>query len=227
MSFSNIYHIVKQGGIIHNHILIMDKNLIEIEHLKIPNEHLIEGENWLGYDIRRLLYKYGMFLNHVKSPKILEIGSWKGRSAIFMLNVVLEKADIGMTCLDTWEGSEEHNNADGLIDTFRRNLDNFGLTDRVNMIEDTSLNLLDHFKEPNSQVNFIYLDGSHTYWDVMSDLEKCFEILLSGGIMVGDDYLWKNYGGDSGVNSAVNDFVQFNPGVLMLETNYGFALRKL
>jgi predicted O-methyltransferase YrrM len=38
--------------------------------------------------------------------------------------------------------------------------------------------------------NFIYIDGSHTAKDVLTDACMAWPLLKQGGLMVFDDYLW-------------------------------------
>ena len=61
-------------------------------------------------------------------------------------------------------------------------------------------------KKPNWMFDFIYIDGSHEYQDVLSDLEGAWKIVKPGGIIAGDDYgenilVW----GDT-IKRAVDDF---------------------
>ena len=49
------------------------------------------------------------FKNTVNVKDILEIGSYEGRSALFFLN---NFKDANIHCVDTWSGSDEHDNFD-------------------------------------------------------------------------------------------------------------------
>lgn len=50
------------------------------------------------------------------------------------------------------------------------------------------------------EADFIYLDGSHEYDDVISDLRGYWPLLRQGGILCGDDREWR------GVDLALRDF---------------------
>ena len=68
--------------------------------------------------------------------------------------------------------------------------------------------------------DFVYLDGSHEYENVMYDLEYFYEVVEPGGILAGHDYNAK-----SGVKRAVNEFVQKNS--LKLEIHHpDWVIRK-
>ena len=67
-----------------------------------------------------------------------------------------------------------------------------------------------HSNFANHSVDFIYVDGNHSYEGVKSDLELFYPKLKYGGVMMGDDYhvheLEKVFGFDFGVTKAVNEF---------------------
>lgn len=126
----------------------------------------------------------------------LEIGSWEGLSAFFLLNL-LPKARI--TCVDTWEGADEHKAEDsetgpdalsGSEAAFDRNLSRF--QGRVEKFKGTSYQ---YFKSVPDRQRFdlVYVDGSHHCDDVIVDAVKSFEALKVGGLMIFDDYFWFYY----------------------------------
>ena len=94
------------------------------------NEELISGENWLGSNVRYLLKKYFAFTNLVANPCVVEVGSWKGRSSIFLLQEILTSSKLH--CVDTWQGSVEHSKTQtqNLFDEFESNLKKFNLFER-------------------------------------------------------------------------------------------------
>ena len=59
-------------------------------------------------------------------------------------------------------------------------------------------------------LDWIYLDGSHAYEGVMSDLENSMKIVKPGGLILGDDYKWSGKHGKPAVTKAVKDFAQKN-----------------
>ena len=63
------------------------------------------GENWFTYPN---LYK--KIVNEFPSgSKFVEVGSWKGKSAAFMaVEIANSNKQIDFYCVDTWEGSVEH-----------------------------------------------------------------------------------------------------------------------
>ncbi|MEP1930273.1 MAG: class I SAM-dependent methyltransferase, partial [Roseibium sp.] len=56
--------------------------------------------------------------------------------------------------------------------------------------------------------DWVYIDGNHLYDFVKEDIEICFRKVRSGGIIAGDDFLWKREGRRH-VKEAVHDAMQF------------------
>jgi hypothetical protein len=121
---------------------------------------------------------------------LLEIGSFEGVSTLFLLDY-LENAFI--TCVDTWQGSDEHKDGDyisSIEDKFDANLSDY--LARVTKYKGTSFSFF-HSAPGGNLYDLVYIDGSHYVNDVIIDAIKGFELLKIGGIMIFDDYLWKYY----------------------------------
>ena len=54
------------------------------------------------------------------------------------------------------------------------------------------------------KIDYIFLDGGHTYQTVMNDLESCIDALNNGATVLCDDY---NLGHAPGVKKSIDDFV--------------------
>lgn len=124
--------------------------------------------------------------------KVLEIGSWEGRSAIFFLNFF---PNCKVTSIDTFAGSPEHIQilgwANFISDCERRfdaNLAEYG--QRMEKIKATSCVGLAQLAMDFRRFDLIYVDGSHHSADVYIDAAASWPMLVSGGIMIFDDYEW-------------------------------------
>ena len=120
----------------------------------------------------------------------LEIGSFQGRSTVWLLENILTNNTSEITCIDTFEGSIEHNihfqnDIKNLFDIFSHNISKF--KNKVNIIKNKSQNALKHI---NDQYDFIYIDGDHKASSVIEDAILSFSLLKKGGIMIFDDYMW-------------------------------------
>jgi hypothetical protein len=71
--------------------------------------------------------------------------------------------------------------------------------DRFVMHRDFSDNMVNHFEDDS--LDFIFIDGIHTYEQVTIDCENYFSKVKSGGVFAGHDY-----NVIEGVNRAVNEF---------------------
>ena len=125
--------------------------------------------------------------------KIIEIGSWEGRSAIFFLNFFDQSR---MVCIDTFAGNTEESKVyerlAGLLpdveQRFDRNLAPY--KDRVEKIKSRSGPALEKLKLAGRRFDLAYIDGSHWRDDVMADSLGIWSLLDPGGIVIWDDYGW-------------------------------------
>lgn len=119
----------------------------------------------------------------------LEIGSFQGRSSVWLLTNVLTHPESRLVCVDTFEGSPEHNQShtNGLFDIFLHNITPF--RERVIIHKGKSQSILRTL--PETCYDFIYIDGDHRAMSVLEDAVLSFRLLNVGGIIIFDDYLWK------------------------------------
>ncbi len=141
----------------------------------------------------------------------LEIGSFEGRSAVWLLDNILIDQSSRLTCIDTWKGSREHQNSTfdfGVVETnFDHNILLSGQLKKVTKIKDCSYIALK--KLPPSSFHFIYIDGSHKASDVLEDAVLCFRLLKPSGIMIFDDYEWEpQYKSIDSPRIAIDSFVK-------------------
>jgi predicted O-methyltransferase YrrM len=140
---------------------------------------------------------------HANPTKILEIGSYEGASACYLIDKLASNHDIEIHCIDTWDGGVEHSKG-GMAETDMNLVENrFHLNikksislakNKVDLIvhkqfSDMSLAYLMSTGKKN-YFDFIYVDGSHQAPDVLCDAVLAFKLLKVGGYMVFDDYLW-------------------------------------
>lgn len=132
--------------------------------------------------------------------KILEVGAFEGAATTYLIEKCGNKKDLEIHCIDTWDGGEEHGNVDMKLveDRFDGNIA------RAKTLVSKDVNLIKH-KDYSSNAmpkliaeghagtfDFIYIDGSHQAPDVLLDAVLGFKLLKVGGVMVFDDYTWRN-----------------------------------
>lgn len=151
------------------------------------------------------------------NPKIIiEVGSWKGRSAIRMAQLT-EMIGTRIYCVDTWLGSLEHMMEETgrkyewplshghplLYWQFLLNVKFSGVEDRITPIVNTSMTGASYLYKNGVRAEMIYIDGDHTADGCYRDLMAYWELLTPGGVIFGDDYFVF-----PGVKEAVDGFCQ-------------------
>jgi predicted O-methyltransferase YrrM len=168
-------------------------------------------------------FKYFM-MKLVKNFKYLEIGSFEGNSAIFVSSNFPESK---ITCVDPWLNYEENKDSDlpNIERIFDKNTQNFK---NIKKIKKTSENFFIINKE---KYNFIYIDGYHKYEYVLKDCLSSWEILLPGGFLVCDDYIWDHYKENIKLNPcfAINEFLRIRSkeAKVLLVSNSQIFIKKL
>ena len=147
------------------------------------------------------------FKNVTNIRNILEIGSYEGRSAIFFLNNFI---DSNIHCIDTWSGSDEHDNFDFSVieKKFDTNTSAFQLNKRLKKFKMTSN---EFFMTNSKKYDLIFVDGDHSSNQVKIDINNSWKILNKGGYLILDDYMWWFYK-DLKKNpaSSINNFIVNN-----------------
>jgi len=165
---------------------------------------------------------------------IVEVGTWKGASAINMADICKnKKLKTTIYCVDTWLGSEEFwvrlahtkerdlllkNGYPQIYYQFLSNVVHKNHQDTIIPVPNTSFIGSKILKSKNVKADLIYIDGSHEYEDVKLDISSYWDILKQNGIMFGDDYLW--------VKKAVDEYCETNKIALRVENNHNWIIRK-
>ncbi len=125
----------------------------------------------------------------------LEIGSFEGRSTVWIVENMMD-GDGNITCVDTWEGGEEHNEED-MDSVYGRFTHNMQLLQTkkacgLSVRQGKSVDELADCIAAGETYDFIYIDGSHIAKDVLTDACMAWPLLKLEGMMVFDDYAWGN-----------------------------------
>jgi predicted O-methyltransferase YrrM len=137
----------------------------------------------------------------------VEIGCWKGKSTSYMAEqIMLSGKPITFHCVDTWRGTttESHHQLDPdvandrLFEVFTANMSPFA--GYYQPIRSLSVEAAAQFG--NNSLDFIYIDASHEYKDVVDDINAWMPKLKAGGIIAGDDY------NSPDVSRAVHDTIR-------------------
>lgn len=135
--------------------------------------------------------------------KFVEVGCWEGRSSLFLVSEIFNsKKDIQLYCVDTWKGNKEHapSRVEGLYGRFVQNMSPFeGKYEIMRMPSSEAAKKFD-----DESLDFVFLDASHEYEDVKSDIRTWIPKLKKGGILAGHDYFMDGSTGTE-VKRAVED----------------------
>lgn len=198
------YSIILFPKIIYSHYLLnnnREKNLKNEKKLYYDNKYRFYYADWFSNNIPC----WEKIVNKINKIKYLEIGSFEGRSTVFVKE--LDNLE-SLTAIDPFEGSDEHKNIDfkKVYENFKYNLNlGVGKTVNIKFFKTTSD---DFFYNNKSYYNLIYIDGSHHYEQVKKDFINSFNFLEKNGYIICDDFLWFYY-----------EKIELNPMKAILECN--------
>ncbi|MEH2312106.1 MAG: class I SAM-dependent methyltransferase [Nostoc sp.] len=124
--------------------------------------------------------------NKVKSlPEdavIVEIGSFKGRSTVAMA-YACTATKRKIYSIDTWDGNDADFSERQFFEIWQQNIQLNGVEQYVIPLRGYSHNVLNKWHELTSDkaIDFIFIDGSHQYLDVLKDFELSFSLVRNGG----------------------------------------------
>ena len=135
----------------------------------------------------------------VKPEKIIEVGTWKGGSAIHMAGL----CDAHIYCIDHWLGGCDHVTAEcafrqgvqrdrhgwpGIYYQFLHNVAASGLQKRITPIPMMTTDGAKLLALHNIKAQLIYIDADHNELPCREDIRAYLPLLAPGGIMFGDDF---------------------------------------
>ena len=134
---------------------------------------------------------------HQPDLHFLEIGSFEGLSACWLLNHILTSESSRLTCIDTFDFAGQgafaiqHQASEtmSIEERFDHNIQLTGSAHKVRKIVGYSRDALRRL--PLFEYDFIYIDASHVAADVLEDTVLSWPLLKKGGVMTFDDYQWE------------------------------------
>ena len=135
-----------------------------------------------------------------KIKNVLEIGCYEGRATIFLCEKVLQEG-VNYDIIDTFGGTLEESgmgstakrlkDEDFIYNNFTHNI-SFHSHINFNINKGYSQHILPTLVEQDKQYDFIYVDASHRADDTFVDAYYAHKILKPGGLIVFDDFGWKD-----------------------------------
>ena len=172
-------------------------------------------------------YYWDLIINkNFKKFSYLEIGSWEGNSAMFVLKNFNTKS---VTCVDSWDlNNDIHKDKQSEnFKNFQSNLIEF--KDRFFFYKNTSDEFFSNNKE---KYDIIYIDGWHEAPQVYKDINNSWNCLNENGIIICDDYFYGdiiNNEDDNLPANSINKFILENKNKLKIinVNNTQIFLKKL
>jgi predicted O-methyltransferase YrrM len=164
-------------------------------------EHIYQNiQGWFNYEP---IYDTAVKLANDEAH-FVEIGSWRGKSTTYLaVEIVNSGKYIRLDCVDTWRGSNEEAHVtdpavinDTLYGEFIENTTQFEFVKPVRM---ESMAAVAEYQDES--LDFVLVDGSHEYQDVINDITEWLKKLKPGAMIAGDDYAWP------GVKRAVDELL--------------------
>jgi predicted O-methyltransferase YrrM len=152
--------------------------------------------DWFEQSARKT---WDTLIPQLRPSRIVEVGSYEGASACYLIDTLSHAREIELHCIDNWTDGDPSYLGSSMSDVearFRRNLDTATAAARhrvqLRTHKATSMHALATLIAEGRQdyFDFIYVDGSHVACDVLADATLCFALLRVGGVLTFDDYLW-------------------------------------
>ena len=148
-------------------------------------------EGWLSVGEGRTLFQLAAAVP--KGCAIVEIGSWKGKSTVWLAAGSKAGSGAKVYSIDPHTGTRDDEErarqqaGGGVIwsfDDFRRNILRAGVADVVTPLVMYSEEAVSHVKEP---IGLLFIDGDHSYEGVRADFEVWSPHLVRGGVIAFHD----------------------------------------
>jgi len=149
-------------------------------------------QDWFSGNIPVWEHYLKPFIN-LSELQVLEIGSWEGRSTCWLIDNIMTHESSRITCVDTFEGSLEHNSYESsyirsIEERFDFNIARTQCLEKVQKIVGKSSEALRNL--PLNSYDLAYIDGSHVASDVLEDTILVWSLVKVGGYIIFDDYLF-------------------------------------
>jgi acetyltransferase-like isoleucine patch superfamily enzyme/predicted O-methyltransferase YrrM len=170
-----------------------------------------------GWDSKHPIFRAA--ITEVRPKLIVEVGTWKGASAVHMAHICREMGlDAEIVCVDTWLGNWQHwsrkegvgsredlrliNGFPHLYFQFMSNVLSEKLDEIITPLPLTGVAGAKLFAHHALKPDLIYIDGDHEYESVLWDLRGWLAVLAPTGLLIGDDFSWP------GVKRAVTEICE-------------------
>lgn len=160
-------------------------NILIPEQKYIPT-HLTNFEKYILYHTAKVS----------KATTVLEVGSYKGASAVCFAKGSPVASKI--YCIDTWDNRSMSEGQYDTFDTFKNNTLKF--SSQIIPVRGNSCDVISSLSD--LKIDILFLDGDHSYDAVLNDFTNYFPLLRKDGYLLMHDVGWAE-----GVQRVVNNQV--------------------
>jgi predicted O-methyltransferase YrrM len=169
----------------------------------------IDVDGLISDDQGRIMQQYAA---EMVNDVAVEIGSYRGKSACYIGRAMPKTAHLH--CIDPWADSlgvyEEQYRTEENFEVFKGNVRMCGLEFRVTPLRYFSHEVLEWWSDP---ISLLYIDGGHKYEEVLQDIDGFAPHVVSGGVILFDDYSEAFPGLMRAVNERFNDVILHDVGI--------------
>lgn len=187
-SFQKFFFIIKNFLILINSekLILEGRTFSKNEKIYYEGKYTFKYDDWFSKNISIWKFFLPKIFSKDKKINYLEIGSFEGRSCLFICENFKEA---NIVAVDTFKGKGKHNiDFKCVLDNFLNNTNEY--KDRLNLNITDSKNF---FENNTEKFDLIYIDGSHDMEDVKADCENALKFLNDKSILILDDFLWNGY----------------------------------
>jgi predicted O-methyltransferase YrrM len=161
------------------------KQNINVVLNKIKMSDFVFTQDWFTNNIP--LWQKELARYKTKPIKMLEVGTYEGRSALWAVENILTHPKSQMYCVDSFPKPQIYN-------TFMANIKKYHMKnphvrkDKIKVFKGLSRDMLKTSEMLNTKFDIIYIDADHRSESVLEDAVLAFPLLKSGGLLIFDDY---------------------------------------
>ncbi len=193
INFSKIFFLININSyLVFFYCILKSQIFISFNPVKPSQKHEFQNKYSFIYPdfFSNYFNVWNKFLSELNRIKYLELGTFEGRSALFVSEL---KNCEQIVCVDPYiEYPESEKYEFKMSDVFN------SIDQNLKKIKNKNINLIrkksdEFFKENEEKFDVIYIDGYHQYDYVKRDFLNSFNCLKKNGILICDDFLWFKY----------------------------------
>lgn len=187
-------------------------------------------EDWFETKNRRAIWQ-SILAPFAGRPglNVLEIGSFEGRSAAWLLEHVANHPSSLLTCIDAWIGFDARR-SDAFMREVEQRFDANIMTgpngNRVRKIKSDTTPALASLITACNRFEVVYIDACHCPAQATSDIVMAWHLTVPGGVIIIDDY-GSTHANHAGLKHAVDVFInEWATRVEVIHTSYQVIIRR-